>query len=288
MLTEALRTQKIFENAEEIARKIAQVTTIEKYAAGETLFTQGDASNDIFFILVGHVSIQINGREVNSRRRGEHVGEMAAIDVHARRSASVVAIDETVVAKISEPHFAAIAAEYPSIWRQLASELAERIRQRGSSVVQRNLRPRLFIGSSSEGLEIARACQSSLQYDDFDVRVWTDGVFQASKATIEDLEREVKSIDFGVLVLTHDDKIESRGNERMGPRDNVIFEFGLIMGAIGRDRTFALQPRGIDLKIPSDLLGVRPLSYNLSGELPASIGPACNELREIIQRLGTR
>ena len=123
-----------------------------------------------------------------------------------------------------------------------------------------------------------------------EVKVWTDGVFQASKATIEDLEREIHTTDFGILVLTPDDKIESRSDTKMGPRDNVILELGLLIGALGRDRTFAVHPRGKDIKIPTDLLGIRPVTYSLDAgtELMSAIAPVCTELRKIILKLGAK
>jgi hypothetical protein len=56
------------------------------------------------------------------------------------------------------------------------------------------------------------------------------------------------------MVATGDDKSRSRGKWEMSPRDNVVFELGLFMGRLGRDRTFYVFEKGI--KLPSDLLGV--------------------------------
>lgn len=156
--------------------------------------------------------------------------------------------------------------------------------------MERNAIPKAFIGSSVEALTIARQIQSGLQHDPIAIKVWTDGVFRASRSTLEDLEREIQTTDFGILVLSADDKIESRGDEHMGPRDNVIFELGLLMGALGRDRTFTVHPREMKLKLPSDLLGMKPITYSLSAtkDLPVAIAPVCTELREIILRLGSK
>ena len=51
-----------------------------------------------------------------------------------------------------------------------------------------------------------------------------------------------------------DDKIEVRGRVQGATRDNVVFELGLFMGKLDRNRTFALVADGVDL--PSDFHGV--------------------------------
>jgi predicted nucleotide-binding protein with TIR-like domain len=50
-----------------------------------------------------------------------------------------------------------------------------------------------------------------------------------------------------------------RNDETLGPRDNIVFELGLFMGRLGRERTFIVRPASGPLKIPSDL--VRDLGF---------------------------
>ena len=53
-------------------------------------------------------------------------------------------------------------------------------------------KPRVFVGSSVEGLEIARVIQSELQYDYF-VEIWNQNtIFGLGTTTIEALDRRVK------------------------------------------------------------------------------------------------
>ena len=286
-LVESIRTQRIVGNLEEIAEKIVSAGTIEIFHSGDSLIEQNDGTNDIYFLVAGSVSIQINRRDVITRSPGQHVGEMAAIDVHALRSASVIATVDTVAIKVAEPDFSKIANEHPTIWRQLATELGDRLRQRGANVLPRNDIPKLFIGSSREALPVAQCIQSGLKHDRMLVRVWIDGVFRASSTTVEDLQNEIRPTDFGVLVFTPDDKVESRADTHMAPRDNVVFELGLFMGALGRERAFIVKPRGMDLKIPSDLLGMNPIDY-VGTDLATAIAPVCDELRHIVTRLGPK
>ena len=289
-VVESLRTQRIIGNSENIAKQLADVAILEAYAPGSVIFNHNDSTNDIFFILGGRVSIEIHGRQVNTRGPGQHIGEMAAIDVHALRSASVIAIQETIAAKVAERDFAEVADANPSIWRQLACELGERLRQRGANVRPKNAVPVVFIGSSSEAVAIARSIQAGIQRDDIAVKVWAEGVFRASRTTIEDLEREAHEVDFAVLVVTPDDTIESRGTQQLGPRDNVIFELGLFMGALGRERTFIVARKGADIKIPTDLLGVTRLAYLPSAESASEVEIAgiCDTLVELVQTQGQK
>ncbi len=157
-------------------------------------------------------------------------------------------------------------------------------------MVQPNEQPSVFIGSSAETLSVAREIQTALSHDNMLVTVWTDGVFQASRTTIEELTKVVTASDFAILVLGQDDVVVSRGEEQAAPRDNVVFELGLFMGAIGRTRTIMVRERGLNMKIPSDLLGVTILDY-AQGELrtlQARVAPVCNSIRKIVAEHGPK
>ena len=91
------------------------------------------------------------------------------------------------------------------------------------------LKPSLFVGSSTEGLEFARAIRCLLDLD-VEVTLWNDGFFSLGATLVESLVAAVQRYDFAALVLTPDDLLLNREMEVMGPRDNVIFELGLFMG----------------------------------------------------------
>ena len=219
----ALRKQPILHDNETLSNELADQAELLQFEAGEKLIIQDDADNDIYFILAGRLSIVVNGREVATRNSGQHVGEMVLIDPSARRAASVVAIEQTVVVKISETSFRSLAEKYQRIWQLIAVELADRLRQRNRLVAATNPRPVVFIGSSKESLPIAEAIKSNLEDKDLIVKLWTDGVFGASQFILTELERQVRESDFAVLVLGADDVVESRDEISDVPRDNVIF-----------------------------------------------------------------
>jgi len=295
---------------QELANKLSQVSKIETVPADVPVVTQGGADTEIFFILLGSVQIEVNGQIGPVRSPGDHFGEMTLIDVHTVRSATVRTREETIVARITEPDFTRIAAKYPILWRCLAVEIANRLRQRLKDVPQKNDCPHVFIGSSSEGLQIANTLKDCIADDKTLVTVWTDGVFGASDTTIESLEDAVRGADFAVLVLSPDDVVLSRGLSKSAPRDNVVFELGLFMGALGRKRVFALRPRApevvsptffkrlgsifdkkfAEVKLPSDLLGVTTLTFvdDPSIDLASRLTGPCVELKKIITKRGAK
>ena len=289
-LISALRQQTIIYDNEKLSIELADQAELLQVEPEDKLIVQGKADDDIYFILAGRLSIVVNGREVAIRKSGEHVGEMALIDPSATRSASVVAIEQTVVAKISEASFSPLANKCPRVWQLIATELAKRLQQRNRLVVSKNPRPVLFIGSSTEALPIARAIRSNFAHDDFVVNLWTDRVFVPSQFPIIDLEKQVREADFAVLVLGPDDEVISRNEKSDAPRDNVILELGLFIGALSHERTFMIIPRGCDIKVPTDLLGLTPLDYRLedSDNFVSLLGPACDELRKTINKMGVK
>jgi CRP/FNR family transcriptional regulator, cyclic AMP receptor protein len=126
-LVEALRTQ-ILVRDEDLAVELARRVTLKAIPAGTVLITQDAAERDLFLILSGTFSAVVNGQIVASRGAGEHVGEMAVVDPEAHRSASVVAVTDSVVAGITRLEFSAVADRYPRLWRRIALELASRLR----------------------------------------------------------------------------------------------------------------------------------------------------------------
>lgn len=289
-LIEALRRQPILEGLQTAVEEIASIAVLEENAAGTTIIRQDGTDNDVYFLLVGTVGIVINGREIAQRVAGQHVGEMALIDPSARRSATVIAKTEIVTARVSESKFGAIGNANPQIWRRIAVEIAQRLRQRTTYIKLPNSKPHIFIGSSVEALDIAREIQLGLKHDPFSVFVWTDGIFSASKTTIEALESELSQADFAVLVLGPDDELLVRGELTKAPRDNLIFELGLFMGALTCDRTYIARPQGVAIKLPTDVLGTTPLTYSPDKSIPlgSRIAPLCTEIRKLVIEKGPR
>lgn len=123
-----------------------------------------------------------------------------------------------------------------------------------------------------------------------EVEVWSQGVFGLTRGTLESLVLAIDRFDFAILVLTADDLTVSRAVERATARDNVVFELGLFVGGLGRDRTFMVYNRDDSPALPSDLAGIAAATYapHSSGNMQATLGAATTQIRSAIERLGVR
>lgn len=149
-------------------------------------------------------------------------------------------------------------------------------------------KPRVFIGSSVEGLQIAYAVQQNLLHQ-AEVTVWDQGIFELSRTTIESLTQALDENDFAVFVFSPDDITKLRNTTSPTVRDNVIFEFGLFIGKLSRERVFFLVPNTGEIHLPTDLLGITPGKYETDrsdNSLQAATGAASNQIRTQIKNLG--
>ncbi len=145
--------------------------------------------------------------------------------------------------------------------------------------------PKVFIGSSREGIKIAQALGANFEHV-AEPYLWPH-IFELSKTTIEALEKAAADCRFAVFVLTPDDDVRSRGVAMKSARDNVIWEHGLFSGKNGRDRTFFVMPRDVrNLKMPSDLMAVNVATYyssRLEDNITAALSTASFHITQAIE-----
>lgn len=288
LTAEALVTQKLIGGNRDLADLLADKVQLLEINTGHVLIEQGASDNDVYLIFTGAFDIVVNKRRVGRRFPNDHVGEMAAIEASQPRAASVIATELSVVARVSEADIADIGQRYPEVYRCIARELSRRLHQRNAHVGAARDRIKVFVISSVESLGVARAIQNAFSHDDFVTTVWTDGVFRATNYPLQSLLDAVDDSDFAVAIAHGDDTAAYRGQQWPVPRDNVVFELGLFMGRLGKDRAILMEPRELDVKLPSDLTGITTITYRyeLGGDTAALMGPACNQLRDHIRQLG--
>lgn len=116
-------------------------------------------------------------------------------------------------------------------------------------------KPTVFIGSSSSSLPTAELVKTELSSIAQPI-VWNEDVFGLGIGTLETLVNALDNFDFAVLLFTPDDPVVHAGLSRFKPRDNVLIEFGLFTGRLGRERTFVMIPNDGSMHTPTDLEGV--------------------------------
>jgi hypothetical protein len=146
-------------------------------------------------------------------------------------------------------------------------------------------KPKIFIGSSTSGYTVAEKVKIYLSKG-YDCYLWKDpGVWEINKSTFDNLLRMANYFDFGIFVATSDDLTLTNDKIVIEPRDNVILEMALFLGALGRDKSFLLVEDGI--KLPSDFNGIYMPRFNITKD--DTIEAACGEFGEKIEehfRLG--
>ncbi|MBI5031074.1 MAG: nucleotide-binding protein [Chloroflexi bacterium] len=154
---------------------------------------------------------------------------------------------------------------------------------------------KVFVGSSSEALKTAEIFADMLRKA-ASVVLWRDAPqFRATYSNMDSLLQATQEYDYGFFIFTPDDRIVSRGKDGSMGRDNVLFEFGLFLGALGKDRVFAVAQEGTTeeekLKIPTDLWGiVIPRFQKLTSieDLQSAADSATLGIRRQIDRYGPR
>jgi len=147
------------------------------------------------------------------------------------------------------------------------------------------MKPRVFVGSSTEGLEVAGLVKSYLS-PDYDCVVWNEDVFKANDSFLETLLKAASLFDFGIMVFSSDDETIVRHKIFDTPRDNVMFEFGLFLGRVGRERAFVIQEEGCHL--PSDLLGITIPAYKTTTDASGKKQIVSDSLEEILIKVKKR
>lgn len=155
----------------------------------------------------------------------------------------------------------------------------------------RAFRPKMFIGSSSEAKPVAEAASAILN-EDVIPQIWDmSPFFRPMQGTFEALVAAAGAYDFALFIMSPDDRIQSRGIKFASTRDNVLFELGLFIGAIGAKRVFAVVQHASltskSVKLPSDLLGVTIPSFDLN-ELNSSLRIALSSIKDAVRAQGVR
>lgn len=100
-----------------------------------------------------------------------------------------------------------------------------------------NIKKRIFIGSSSEALNVANAIKAELEKKKkFDCVVW-EHLFDLTEETYRTLVKKVITFDFAIFIASPDDVVIKKKDcdIKTSARDNVFLEIGLFTGSLEKN-----------------------------------------------------
>ncbi len=112
---------------------IEQACRYRRFSAHELILDRDSPTTDVFFVVRGRVRIvnySVAGREVafDDLGEGSYFGELSAIDNNHPRSASVVAVTDTLIVALAGKTFMEVALARPSVGLKVMQRLAHIIR----------------------------------------------------------------------------------------------------------------------------------------------------------------
>ncbi len=106
---------------------VALISTEESREPNEEIFSEGESGDALYLVIDGKVRVHRANRVIAELGERECFGEMAILDA-APRSATVTALQETSLLKITREDFQDIMAEKPEIANGIIQVLTRRLR----------------------------------------------------------------------------------------------------------------------------------------------------------------
>src|SRR5689334_5057338 len=100
-------------------RELSLETNPVHLGGGETLMREGDAGDALYVVVSGRLSVVVGTTRIAEIGRGETVGEMALL-TGGPRSATVRALRDTVLLRLSKASFDALIERHPKATMALA------------------------------------------------------------------------------------------------------------------------------------------------------------------------
>lgn len=128
----------------------------------------------------------------------------------------------------------------------------------------------IFIGSSSGMIDFMETIELKLEKMNETPLLWNDeskGIFVPGTSTIDSLLEITERVKAAIFIFNKDDKVWFNGNDSIigtsedAVRDNVLFEYGLFMGTLGKGKVCFIckgKPH-----IASDLHGITYIDGDL-------------------------
>lgn len=118
----------------ELLNLFRQADDVEKFTAGQTIFSVGNVGSIMYVVLKGEVEVSLNNAPIETIAPGELFGELSLVD-QSPRSATATAKTDCVLVPISERRFLFLVQETPYFALHVMSIMAKRLRRRTQEAV---------------------------------------------------------------------------------------------------------------------------------------------------------
>lgn len=125
-----------------------------KLSSGEVLFSQGEVSDCMYIVLRGRLLVIKEERVIAQVGRGQTVGEMGIIANEAR-SATIIAMRESLLLKLDQAHFSELWSRYPRVLFEITKIITQRL--------QKTLTPRQKHNNASNILVLQANQQTNMK-----------------------------------------------------------------------------------------------------------------------------
>jgi CRP/FNR family cyclic AMP-dependent transcriptional regulator len=106
---------------------VAEAAVEERVSPGGLLMEEGAVEAHLYAIVEGYVRVHRDGRTLVELGPGATVGELAVL-VPAPRTASVTALDETLVLRVDQAVLDDLLVDWPELAQGVIAELVSRLR----------------------------------------------------------------------------------------------------------------------------------------------------------------
>jgi CRP/FNR family transcriptional regulator, cyclic AMP receptor protein len=103
------------------------------FAAGQTVFSDGEPGDHMYAVLSGAVEIIIRGKIVETVETGGVFGEMALVDDRVRAASAIVKSEARLVA-IDKKRFMFLVQQNPFFALQIMTIMSQRLRRMGQEL----------------------------------------------------------------------------------------------------------------------------------------------------------
>jgi CRP-like cAMP-binding protein len=112
-----------------------------RYRRGEVLFHEGDLGDSVHLLATGRVAVRTTTPDGDSvtyavAGPGEAFGELALLSADHRRTATVVALEDTETLALRREQFERVRTRHPGVDRMLVEILAARVRRLSAHLVE--------------------------------------------------------------------------------------------------------------------------------------------------------